>query len=228
LEFLTTRGFRAIAPDLRGYGETTVVPGVTTLDQFASDLGRLLDHLKLDVVTLIGLSMGGQIVMECYRLFPQRVGRLVLCDTSARAETEEGRKIRVEMAERLIREGMRPYALEVLPKMIAPYNIQALPQVAEHVLDMMLATSPVGAAAALRGRAERPDYLEILGRVAVPTLVIVGADDEFTPVAEAHMIHEQIDGSELLVIERSAHMPNLEQEHHFNEGLMRFLKEHAD
>lgn len=57
-----------------------------------------------------------------------------------------------------------------------------LPAVAEHVLGMMRGTSPEGAAAALRGRAERPDYCETLERVGVPTLVVVGSDDEFTPL----------------------------------------------
>src|SRR5215831_15976768 len=75
-------GWRVVVPDLRGYGETTVVPGKTTLDVFAADLAALLDHLGCDDVALGGLSMGGQIVMEVARQFPQRVRGLVLAATS--------------------------------------------------------------------------------------------------------------------------------------------------
>src|SRR4051812_43241945 len=71
-------GRRVVVPDLRGYGETTVVPGVTPLATFAGDIAALLDRLQLDRVVLGGLSMGGQIVMEFYRLFPDRVRALVL------------------------------------------------------------------------------------------------------------------------------------------------------
>src|ERR1044071_210914 len=57
---LAAAGWRAIAPDLRGYGETTVVPGKTTFDIFAADLAALLDQLGIDRVALGGLSVGGQ------------------------------------------------------------------------------------------------------------------------------------------------------------------------
>ncbi|MEW2396929.1 alpha/beta fold hydrolase [Streptomyces sp. NPDC046862] len=222
-EHFSRTGWRVITPDLRGYGESTVVPGKTMLETFARDIAGLLDHLGLDRVVLGGLSMGGQIVMEFHRLFPDRVRGLLLADTFAAAETEEGRNARYEMAERLLREGMTGYAGEVLSKMVAPHNIEELPAVAEHVLAMMSGTDPEGAAAALRGRAERPDYTGMLRDVAVPTLVVVGSDDEFTPVGDARLIHERVPGSTLAIIDGAAHMPNLERPAEFNAALERFL-----
>jgi pimeloyl-ACP methyl ester carboxylesterase len=96
----------------------------------------------VDRVVLGGLSMGGQIVLEFYRLFPYRVRGLVLADTFAQAETEDGKQVRNDLADRLLAEGMGGYADEVLAKMVAPYNVQALPTVAEHVLAMMCDTPP--------------------------------------------------------------------------------------
>jgi pimeloyl-ACP methyl ester carboxylesterase len=215
--------YRVITPDLRGYGETTVVPGTTPLSVFADDLIGLLDRLDLDRVVLCGLSMGGQIVMELHRTHPSRVRGIVLADTFPEADTAEGRAVRYEAAERVLREGMGPYAEEVLDKMISPHNVVALPAVAEHLLRMMRGTSPEGAAAALRGRAERPDYLESLARVAVPTLVVVGEEDEFTPVAVARRMHAIIPGSTLAVIPGAAHLPNLERPEEFTEAVERFL-----
>lgn len=215
-------GWRVVVPDLRGYGETTVVPGKTPLEAFARDLVGLLDHLGLDRVVLGGLSMGGQIVLEFHRLFSERLRGLVLADTYAEAETDGG-KARNAAADRLLREGMEPYAVEVLPKMVAPANIEAQPAVAQHVLRMMLATDPEGAAAALRGRAERPDYVAMLEHVAVPALVVVGSEDEFTPVRDAQLMHDRLSDSTLVVIEGAGHMPNLERAGEFNDALGRFL-----
>lgn len=216
-------GWRVVAPDLRGYGRTTVVPGVTPLETFARDLAGLLDLLGAGRAVLCGLSMGGQIVLEFQRLFPERVAGLVLADTFAQGETPEGKRERNERADLLLGEGMAGYAHEVLDKMVAPAGAAAMPDVAEHVLAMMLGAPPEGAAAALRGRAERPDYTDLLGAIAVPTLVVVGRDDEFTPVRDARFLHERIPGARLTVIDGAAHMPNLERPQVFNAALAGLL-----
>src|SRR5829696_8370273 len=134
-------GWRVVAPDLRGYGESTVVPGSVPLEVFAGDILALLDELGVDAFVLGGLSMGGQIAMEIFRQAPGRVRALMLADTSPVAETEEGKRGRNAMADRILREGIGPHADEVLPRMVAPRNIDAQPAVAEHVLEMMRATS---------------------------------------------------------------------------------------
>ncbi|NDL58271.1 alpha/beta fold hydrolase [Phytoactinopolyspora mesophila] len=224
IEHFSRRGWRVIAPDLRGYGESTVVPGKTTLETFARDISGLLDRLGVQSFVLGGLSMGGQIAMEIHRLFPDRVRGLVLADTSAVAETADGKVARHQTADRLLRKGMSHYADEALPKMLSPQNIKTMPDVAAHVASMMKNTSPEGAAAALRGRAERPDYLPELPLVAVPALVIVGSDDEFTPVSDAELIHELIPDARLGVIDGAAHMPNLERPAEFNSLVEQFLE----
>ncbi|HEX7301511.1 alpha/beta hydrolase [Lentzea sp.] len=219
VEHFSAAGWRVVAADLRGYGESTVVPGITPLDVFASDVAALLDHLGVGRFVLGGLSMGGQIVLECARRFPGRLRGLVLADTFAQAETEQGRRNRNDMADRLLREGMSGYATEVQWKMVAPHNRA----VGEHVARMMHNAPPEGAAAALRGRAERPDYTETLAAITVPTLVVVGSDDEYTPVADAEYMHERVPGSALVVVDGAAHMPNLERPEVFNAAVADLL-----
>lgn len=221
---LTWPGRRVVAPDLRGYGASTVAGGVTPLGTFADDLAALADHLGIDRFVLGGLSMGGQIVLECYRRFPERIRGLLLADTFAQAETPEGRASRNAAADRVLRDGMADYATELLPKMVAP---DAAPEVKTHVLAMMRAAPPEGAAAALRGRAERPDYTELLGAIDVPTLVAVGSADEFTPVTDAQFMHDRIPGSTLAVIDGAGHLPNLERPEEFNQALAKLLAEVA-
>ncbi|MFC9340285.1 alpha/beta fold hydrolase [Streptomyces sp. NPDC057020] len=225
-----SRTHRVIAPDLRGYGATPLSaaplgarPGATGLGVFAEDLRALLDDLGIHDCVLAGLSMGGQIAMELYRRHPRRVRGLVLADTFPAAETDEGKAARNAMADRLVAggaEAMREYADEVLDRMVAPYNTHAAP----HVHRMMCATDPAGAAAALRGRAQRPDYRKTLTTVPFPALVVVGRDDSYTPVADAEEMHALLPHSTLAVVERAAHLPNLERPDAFNAVLEDYLR----
>ncbi|MGI5456366.1 alpha/beta fold hydrolase [Streptomyces sp. CA-249302] len=209
---------RVIAPDLRGYG--TSPAAVTHFEEFAQDVAALLDEHGVEACVLAGLSMGGQIAMDFYRQFPGRVRGLVLADTFPAPETPEGVRTRHAMADRLLREGMRGYADEVLEKMVAPY---APPEVKSHVHRMMTNTRPESAAAALRARAARPDYRALLTTVTVPTLVVVGADDTYTPVTDAEAMRAALPDSTLRVIEGAAHLPNLERPGEFNEVLDEFM-----
>jgi pimeloyl-ACP methyl ester carboxylesterase len=214
---------RVIAPDLRGYGETTVVPGKTTMEEFAGDLAALLDALAIDRIILGGLSMGGQIVFEFYRQFPQRVHALLLADTQPQVDTEEVRATRFATARRILDQGMQEYAEELLPKLLAKETIISHPDVVERVRQMIVQTQPEGAAAALRGRAERRDYTQLLREIAVPTLIIVGSEDAFTPIPDAEVMHRGIAGSHLVILEGVGHMPNMERPGEFNAPLRQFL-----
>jgi pimeloyl-ACP methyl ester carboxylesterase len=216
-------GWRALAPDLRGYGESAVVPGKATLDLLARDLVTLLDQLGIERFVAAGLSMGGQIVMELARLYPQRLRGIVLAATTPKADTEEGKRNRAAMAERLLAEGMGPYAEETLPKMLSRGSIAARPDVADHVLTMMRSAHPLGAAAAMRGRSERPSYDDTLATLDVPALVVVGSEDAFTTRADAESMHALLEGSELVWMDGVGHMPNLERPLDFNRALERFL-----
>lgn len=216
-------GWRVIAPDLRGYGASSVVSGITPLSTFADDLVALLDYLEIGKVVIGGLSMGGQIVMEFCRLFPERVQGIILAATFPQSETAAGKQARSAMADRLLIEGMGPYADEVLSKMLAPRNIKLLPEIANHVLQMMRDTDPQGAAAALRGRAARPSYESTLAALDVPALIVVGDEDAFTSRLDAEQMHVLLKQSELVWLEGVGHMPNLECETHFNSSVAEFL-----
>lgn len=217
-------GWRVIAPDLRGYGETTVVGDTTSLELFARDIAALLDHLGVSRVVVAGLSMGGQIAMEFARLYRERLRGIVLAATYPQAETEQGKRNRHVAADRLLREGMSPYAEEVLTRMLASRSIAGLPSVATHVLTMMQTTNPHGAAAALRGRAERPPYEPVLATLDIPALVVVGDEDAFTTRADADRMHQLLTGSQLVWMKGVGHMPNLERAAEFNAALAQFLK----
>jgi pimeloyl-ACP methyl ester carboxylesterase len=149
---------------------------------------------------------------------------IVLAATFPQAETALGKQQRLATAGRLVEEGMAPYAAEMLPKMLAARSIRSDPDVAEHVLRMMRNAPPAGAAAALRGRAERPDYADTLERLARPALIVIGDEDAFTTREDADRMHTLLKGSRLLRLPGIGHMPNLEQPEAFNAALADFLR----
>jgi 3-oxoadipate enol-lactonase len=218
--------YRVIVPDLRGYGKSSLPEGCheTRLETFAADNLALMDTLGARKFVLGGLSMGGQIVLEMFRQAPDRIEALLLSDTFAGLDTPERKQLRFTTADRLEREGMEGYAHKELTKMITPANAEQLSDVAAHVMKMMTTTPSSGAAAALRGRALRDDYLPMLREIRVPTLIVVGREDVYTPVALAEQLREGITGSQLAVIEGAGHMPNIERADAFNAALESWMQ----
>jgi len=225
LDAFASSSQRVIAPDLRGYGDSEIVPGQTELGLFVADLVALLEALEVSgPVIVCGLSMGGQIAMEFCRQHPDRVAGLALCATYPRADTEDYKRVRNEQADMLLREGFAQHASDLLPKMVGAKSIRSMPHVATQVLHMMLNAYPEGAAAALRGRALRPAYEPTLGGLAVPALVVAGDADAYTTREDAEGMHKFLKGSELLWLNDCGHMPNLERTAEFNAALTRLIE----
>ena len=220
-------GWRLIAPDLRGYGESTVTPGRVTLDIFVADIAALLDRLRIRRVVIGGLSMGGQIAMEFCARQADRVRGLFLAATFAHADAAAARLQRLALAARVEREGMHRVADELLPKMLAPRSLALLPHVAVDVSGMMRSTDPAGAAAALRGRADRRGYEAVLAEVNAPAALVFGSEDAYATRADAERLNGLLGRSSLVWLEGIGHLPNLEAPDEFNSALLGLL-ERAD
>lgn len=239
LEAIAAAGFRAIAPDLRGFGETVAptlvgdsageshrlksVP-LVTMDEMARDVAALLDHLRVEQAVVCGLSMGGYVAFEFMHLFPTRVRGLVLAGTRAPADNEQEKAGREQQVQTMLRAGMVPISIATLPKLLASRTLAEKPDVVKRVRAMITRSDPKGAAAAQRGMAARRDYSEDLPDINVPTLVIVGREDSIRPVADAEFMHRGIRNSRLKIIEDAAHMTNMEQTEEFDRVLIEFLE----
>lgn len=220
IDAITAAGFRAIAPDLRGLGETESSAEVAPMDEMARDAAALLDQLRVEQAVVCGLSMGGYVAFEFMQLFPARVRGLVLAGTRAPADNEQEKAGREQQAQTMLRAGMVPISIATLPKLLGPRTLIEKPDVVKRVRGMITRSDPKGAAAAQRGMAARRDYTADMPNINVPTLVIVGREDSIRPVADAEFMHRGIRNSRLEIIEDAAHMTNIEQPEVFNRVLI--------
>ena len=169
--------FRVIAPDLRGYGDSPVTPGTVPMAQLAADVGHLLDRKGIASAALVGLSMGGLVVMELAAAQPERWWAYGFIATTAQRVTDQERAARLDSARTMDEQGMRPVAGQMAARLFGPAPGEELTQT---IMAMMLATNPAGAAAAVRGRAERPDYQPVLKALRAPALVCAGDHDSYS------------------------------------------------
>jgi pimeloyl-ACP methyl ester carboxylesterase len=222
--------FRVIAPDLRGFGTSGAAApkdaGAISMRAFAEDLNGLLDRLEVrEPIVFCGLSMGGYIGWQFWQKYAPRWAALVACDTRAVADTPEVAAGRETTAKRVLAEGTSVVAEAMLPKLFNPAMQAEHPQCVAETREAMGRATPQGVAAALRGMAIRPDVTEMLGGIAVPTLVVVGEHDVISPVDEMRGIAAKIPNAAFEVIPHAGHMSPLENPAVFNAALARFLSQ---
>jgi 3-oxoadipate enol-lactonase/4-carboxymuconolactone decarboxylase len=210
--------FRVIRPDLRGHGLTTCTTGPYSLELFADDLAALMDALQLEKVQLGGVSIGGLISQAFAARHPQRVASLMLIDTAmaippAQSWTERAAKVRAE--------GIAAIEDGVIARWVTPAALSA-PETAG--LRAMLTRTPAEGYAAACEAIAAADLTASTAKLRVPTAVIVGEQDQSTPVSAALAMHNAIAGSTMTVIEHAAHLPNFEQAEAVSAAMLGFLR----
>ena len=214
------RGFRLIAPDLRGFGGSGPATGITSMAALAADALALLDQLGLREPAVVGgVSMGGYAALALARLNPGRVRALVLIDTQASADDDAARSGRESVAREVENEGTEALIRSLLPRLLSP---SAPTAVREAVAAMIRGNGAQGAAAAIRGMAWREDARDILARFAGPALVVVGEEDVITPPPKAWVMADLLSNSKRVMLPAAGHLSNLESPDAFNTALAEF------
>jgi pimeloyl-ACP methyl ester carboxylesterase len=218
---------QAVSFDARGFGGTPPGDGLLTMERIADDASALLDHLGIGRATVCGLSMGGYAAFAFVRRHPDRVRALVLADTRTGPDSVEQRQSRAAQADRVRREGPAGIVDGYLQKAVGETTRKERPEVVARVREMVLSAPAQGVADALAGMAARADSGATLREIGVPTLIVCGAEDAATPVADAEAIHRGVPGSRLAVIPRAGHLSSLEDPAAFNDRLLDFLRAQA-
>jgi pimeloyl-ACP methyl ester carboxylesterase len=165
-------------------------------------LGRRLD--------VVGHSMGGRVAFEVWRIAPERVRSLVVLDTGAHPAGPHEPASRQLLLDVCAKEGMEALAAAWLPPMVHP-DRRDDPAIMAPLTAMVMRATPEVHAGQIRALLGRPDATPLLATITVPTLVIVGRQDEWSPVAQHEQITAAVAEARLEVVEHSGHMLTVEQ-----------------
>jgi pimeloyl-ACP methyl ester carboxylesterase len=224
VEALGAAGFHVVLPDLRGFGENHNFADINSMEDLAKDISELLDNLEIERAIIGGLSMGGYVTFNFYRLFPEKFAGLLLFDTSAAADSEEKRESRFDLIDEIEKSGAQALIEGMLPNLICDWTKENNPDLVERLKTMFAETNPQAAIAALRGMAERQDHTHLLKDIKVPTLLIFGEHDKVTDMEIAEKMKSEIPDAALTKIKNAGHYSNLEQPEAFNDALISFVK----
>jgi pimeloyl-ACP methyl ester carboxylesterase len=213
-------GWRIVAPDVLG-------PSDTSMDDYAARVEAVAAALGLNRANVVlgGLSMGGYILFALLRRGKVALRGLVLADTRAEADTDEGRAGRQKMIALADAQGPAGIAREMVPKLLGETTRRERPEVAASVEEQIRSNSTEAIKAALASMMVRPDSTALLPSVAVPTLVLVGEEDVLTSPQNAEALARGIRGSRLARIPKAGHLSNVERPDAFTEELGRFLRD---
>jgi len=216
--------YRVIAPDLRGFGGSSMTEGTVTMERHADDVAAILDGLGVDgPVVLCGLSMGGYIAFQFARKYASRLRGLILCDTRSAPDTPEGAAGRAKLGQTILAQGPVAALEAMLPKLFARETPGRNPDVVEQTREMILTTAPAAMAASLAGMAVRPDATPLLAGIEVPTLVLAGTEDRISPPDEMRRIAAGLRRAKFVEISQAGHMAPMENPEEVNAALRAYL-----
>jgi 3-oxoadipate enol-lactonase len=193
------------------------------MEKLASDLSRVMDDAGVGRAPLVGVSIGGYLLFEFWRKQRGRVAALALCNTKATIDSPEARAGRLKAAADVLERGTEPFFESMVPRVFAKNTREMRPDLVEGALRMMRKMSPQDVAQVQRGMAERPDSVETLKTINVPTLLVTGDEDTSTGVNEAELMRQHIQRSEMRVIPKASHYSPWEQSEHAAKLLRQFL-----
>ncbi len=210
-----TQCYRLITWDMRGHGGTDSPEEQSAYSEAhtVQDLAALLRHLGIEQAVIGGLSLGGYMSLAFYLAHPEMVKALILCDTGPGYRNPQAR------------EGWNETAFRRAER-FEERGLDALGRSAEIEVTRGRHRSAAGLAKAARGMLAQFDarVIESLERIAVPTLIVVGAND--TPfLAGTDYMANKIPGARKIVVPDAGHAVNIDQPDVFNETVLAFLDE---
>lgn len=219
----TPAGWRFVAPDLRGFGGSSIDGGEVGMDDYANDTLKLMDALLFEEAVVGGLSMGGYVAFAMFRQASARIAGLMLADTRSTADTDDGVRARRAMLESVREQGLEAVADQMIPKLLGETSRRDRADLVAEVRRQILANPRSGVEAAVYALMRRPDSTPDLPLVSCPALAIVGEEDTVTPPADAEALARGIRNAELRVIPKAGHLSALEAPDDFSTTITRWL-----
>lgn len=206
-----SKDFKVIALDLRGHGKSGIPKKKIEIEDFAGDVTGLLNHLGIKKAHFCGLSMGALVVFELYKRHPNYFLSMILVAT----------RPQYPPAQTAALEGM---SMETIGEEVATFALAAsAPESLREEVAKMIAGTPKDVYLQSAEATSILNYTDLLPKIKVPTLIIVGDLDIVTPVDSAEILNKDIPGSILKIMRGIGHLPNRENPEEFNSILKEFL-----
>ncbi|NRQ32913.1 alpha/beta fold hydrolase [Nonomuraea sp. NN258] len=218
------RSCRVITPDLRGFGGSRLGEDEPSIELMADDVARMLDEEGIDRAVVGGLSMGGYVTMAFCRRHPDRVLGVILADTKAGPDAPAARENRERIAQAVLAGGSDVLVDEVLPALIGPTTKERRAMVFGRVKGLVQSAPPGAVAWAQRAMAGRRDSFDTLAALKAPLLIVVGEEDELSPLADAEAMARTVPESRMEIIPKAGHLSAVEQPEAFNAAVTEFLR----
>jgi pimeloyl-ACP methyl ester carboxylesterase len=220
---LTAAGYRTVACDLRGFGDSEASGSGVSMDLLADDVAALLDHMEIERAVVGGMSMGGYVLLNLIERHPQRVAGALFIVTRAAADDEPGMMRRTALA-REVMSGRPEAVTQAFEEILFAEGVPSTrPDLVARVKGWMEATAPEGLTGGLLSMRDRRDYVDLLGRFDVPSLVIGAERDRAVPLEHSRILEQGLPSARLCVIPGAGHMANLENPEAFNRCMLEFL-----
>jgi 3-oxoadipate enol-lactonase len=218
-------GRPAVIIDFRGYGKS-VSEGTEefSIPLFARDVLETVDALAIKKAIFAGCSMGGYTIFELWRQAPERFAAMILVDTKAEADTDEGRQKRFEQIEKIRSEGGAFIPQFIVDALMSPSAPERQPQLVEEVKTWVAQVPDRVVMRTLQALAARADSGPNLPQISVPALVIVGDEDKATPVENAQRMATEIPHAKLKIVPGAGHLTPLEAPTIVTDEIAAFLR----
>jgi 3-oxoadipate enol-lactonase len=219
--------YQVIAYDNRSFGYSEDDSGSLTIDTHVDDLFSIIEELKISKPVICGLSMGGYISLRALEKNSSLFKAVILCDTRSLADDNAGKIKRFEQIKQIKQGGRKEYLEELLKNLVSPKTLNGNAEkqrIVSFIKEIMSWQKDSAIAGALLTMAARTDTTESLANINMPALIIVGADDKFTPESPSRLMNEKLKGSVLKIIPDAGHFANMENSEAFNKEVIEFLK----
>ena len=196
--------FDVIAPDLRGFGESTLANSSPKIEDYAEDIAGLLDYLGIQKTAIAGHSMGGYVALAFARLYPERVTGLGLVSSQVLPDPPDRKEGRYKSAADVEENGIESVVATMTPKFTSDEKLQGFARTA------MERQQPSAYVGALKAMAERPDSTPLLSQLEVPVVIIHGTADALIPLDRAREVKAALPQAHLVEVSGVGHMPMME------------------
>lgn len=211
--------FNILRYDTRGHGKSEVVEGEYSIEMLGNDVLDLLNNLKIEKVIFCGLSIGGLTGQWLGIHAPERLNKLILCNTAVKIGNNEGWNTRIETVQK---NGLESIVSGTQERWFTPKFVTENKMEVDSVLATFVKTPLAGyisCCAAVRDA----DFTDDVFKISVPTLIISGTEDLVTTVKDGDFLMGKIPNSILEAL-KAAHISNIEKADDFTKLLIEFIK----